>query len=133
MMRAMSCPSITVYGIAQCDSVKKSRSWFAQQALAYRWHDFKKQGLPEDRLEHWLVAPGWQTLLNRQGSSWRKLTPEAQAAVCDAASARALLRAQPTLIKRPLVEWQQGGSLQVSLGFVPQRWQVWLELASCHT
>lgn len=117
MMRAMQTPTITLYGITNCDTVKKARAWLADQGLAYRFHDFKKQGVPEDRLQAWLKAQGWERLLNRQGTTWRKLAPEVQAGVTDAASAGALLREQSSAIKRPVVDWGEGPSATVTVGF----------------
>ncbi|AKJ28260.1 ArsC family reductase [Caldimonas brevitalea] len=93
-----------LYGIPNCDTVKKARRWLDEHGIAYTFHDFKKQGVPETRLDHWLATAGWQTLVNRQGTTWRKLDPAAQASVTDAASARALLLAQPSAIKRPVLE-----------------------------
>lgn len=97
-----------VYGIPNCDSVKRARAWLAERAQPAQFHDFKKQGLPPDRLDAWLQAAGWEKLLNRQGTTWRKLPPQQQAAVVDSASARALMLAQPSVIKRPVIEWPDG-------------------------
>jgi len=116
---------ITVYGIPACTSVKKARAWLDEQGLAYDFHDFKKQGVPPERLDAWLHAVGWEKLLNRQGTTWRKLDPAVQAAVHDASSARELMLAQPSIIKRPVFEWQQDGSIHISVGFVPEVWQAW--------
>lgn len=99
---------IHLYGIPNCDSVKQGRAWLAARGDAHAFHDFKKQGVPPERLDAWLHGLGWQQLLNRQGTTWRKLAPEVQAGVVDTASARALLLAQPSLIKRPVVEWADG-------------------------
>ena len=112
--------SITLYGIPNCDTVKKARAWLAEHQMAYRFHDFKKQGVPEDRLDHWLAAVGWEKLVNRQGTTWRKLDPAAQAAVLDSHSARALMLAQASVIKRPVVEWN---SRDVTVGFSPTDWE----------
>jgi Spx/MgsR family transcriptional regulator len=65
--------TITLYGIPNCDTVKKARTWLASEGVEYAFHDFKKQGVPPDRLDHWLATAGWQKLLNRQGTTWRKL------------------------------------------------------------
>jgi len=105
---------ITVYGIPNCDTVKKARAWFAAQGVETGWHDFKKQGVPEDELGTWLRSVGWDKLLNRQGTTWRKLDDATKAAVVDAASARAVMLAQPSVIRRPVVQWADG---QVSAGF----------------
>jgi Spx/MgsR family transcriptional regulator len=112
--------SVTLYGIANCDTVRKARAWLDGQGVAYEFHDFRKAGVPGDRLAAWSGAVGWEKLVNRQGTTWRKLAPEQQAGVRDEATARALMLAQPSLIKRPVVEWP-GGSTTV--GFDPQGWK----------
>ncbi len=109
---------LTVYGIANCDTVKKARAWLTEQGLAHSFHDFKKHGIAPDKLAQWSQELGWQPLLNRQGTTWRKLTPEVQAGVQDAASALALMRQQPSLIKRPVVEWPSG----TTVGFRAEDW-----------
>ena len=108
-----------VYGIPNCDTVKKARAWLAERGVPYRFHDFKKQGVPPQHLARWQAAAGWDKVLNRQGTTWRKLPPEAQAAVTDAASAAALLQREPSAIKRPVVEWPGGA---ISVGFAPGDW-----------
>lgn len=117
--------TITLYGIPNCDTVKKARTWFTDQGLEYSFHDFKKQGVPADRLPGWLAAAGRDRLVNRQGTTWRKLDADTQAAVQDDASASALLQAQPSVVKRPVVEWSQGGTTRISVGFVPETWNEW--------
>src|SRR5687768_3488685 len=106
--------SITVYGIPNCDTVKKARAWLDTHGVAYRFHDFRKDGVPAQRLGAWSQALGWEKLVNRQGTTWRKLEPAQQAAVHDAASAQALMLAQPSVIKRPVVEWPGG---RTTVGF----------------
>ena len=108
-----------VYGIANCDTVKKARQWLAAHDIAYEFHDFKKNGVPGAELDRWLGQFDWEKVLNRQGTTWRKLDPALQARVHDAASARALLLEQPSAIKRPVVRWPQG---QLTLGFDPAQW-----------
>ena len=98
--------SITLYGIPNCDTVKKARAWLADQGADYRFHDFKKDGVPAARLDAWVDAVGWEKLVNRKGTTWRKLDAQLQASVHDAASAKALMLAQPSVIKRPVVEWK---------------------------
>ena len=73
--------------------------------MAYTFHDFKTQGVPPERLDHWLAQAGWETLLNRKGTTWRKLDPAAQAGASDAAGARAVMLEHASVIKRPVVEW----------------------------
>jgi Spx/MgsR family transcriptional regulator len=91
----------TLYGIPNCDTVKKARAWLDDQGVAYAFHDFKKQGVPEAELDQWLKQPGWEALVNRKGTTWRKLDEATRNAVVDAASARPVLLANPSLIKRP--------------------------------
>ena len=119
MMRAMNTRPITLYGISNCDTVKRARAWLAAQEQACQFIDFKKHGVPEDRLDVWLDALGWQPLLNTRGSTWRQLDAASQAGVTDATSAKALMLAQPSVIKRPVVEWTDGA---VSVGFNAQDW-----------
>ncbi|MEP7102495.1 MAG: ArsC family reductase [Burkholderiales bacterium] len=111
--------SITLYGIANCDTVKKTRAWLQQHGREAQFHDFKKAGVPEDRLDAWLAAAGWERVLNRQGTTWRKLDEAAREAVVDAASARQLLLANPSAIKRPVVEWPGGA---ITVGFSAADW-----------
>lgn len=121
----MTTSHITLYGIPNCDTVKKSRAWFTEQGLDAAFHDFKKQGVPADRLPGWMGAVGWQKLVNRQGTTWRKLDSDTQSAVQDESGASALLQAQPSVVKRPVVEWRQGGTTRISVGFVPDQWLAW--------
>ena len=113
---------ITVYGIANCDTVKKARTWLSEQGIEHVFHDFKKQGLPEKNLDTWLKEAGWEAVLNRKGTSWRKLSPEEQLSVDSAASARPLLLANPSLVKRPVIEWQSSKGVEISVGFQPNQW-----------
>lgn len=113
--------TITLYGITNCDTVKKARAFLAERDVAYTFHDFKKQGVPADALERWFAAIGWERLLNRQGTTWRKLDPQRQAAVHDAPSAKALMLEQPSVIKRPVVV-RDGAA---SVGFDAEAWGAW--------
>jgi Spx/MgsR family transcriptional regulator len=119
MKTSSSSTLVQVYGIPNCDTVKKARTWLTAQGWAHEFHDFKKQGVPPARMDHWLQAVGWETLLNRKGTTWRKLDADLQASAQDAASAKALMMAHPSLIKRPVVEWP-GHS--VSVGFKVEDW-----------
>jgi Spx/MgsR family transcriptional regulator len=109
---------IVLYGIPTCDTVRKARVWLAAQGVPHEFHDFKKQGIPVGRLDAWLAHPGWEKLLNRKGTTWRKLEPAEQERACDAAGAKALMIDHPSVIKRPVVEW--GG--QTTVGFDPAQW-----------
>ncbi|MDQ0589875.1 ArsC family reductase [Variovorax paradoxus] len=110
----------TLYGIPNCDTVKRARAWLDDHGVAYTFHDFKKQGVPEAELDQWLKTPGWEALVNRRGTTWRKLDEAARNAVVDAASARAVLLANPSLIKRPVVNW--GPKTGVTTGFDAEAW-----------
>jgi arsenate reductase (glutaredoxin) len=111
--------STTVYGIPNCDTVKKARAWLNEHGVAHSFHDFKKQGVPEARLEQWLGAVGWERLLNRKGTTWRQLDEATRAAVVDASSARALMLQQASVIKRPVVQWASGDT---TVGFDAAEW-----------
>ena len=91
---------ITLYGIPNCDTVKKARAWLDERGKNYEFHDFKKHGVPAAELARWADAVGWERLLNRKGTTWRKLAPADQAAAKDSASARALMQAQTSVIKQ---------------------------------
>jgi arsenate reductase (glutaredoxin) len=110
---------IKLYGIPNCDTVKRARAWLAEQGVAYGFHDFKKAGVPGEPLQAWLKAVGWEKLINRQGTMWRKLSDAERAAVLDAASAAALAQAVPSVIKRPVVEWPDGA---ITVGFDAATW-----------
>ncbi len=120
----MNSARITLYGIPNCDTVKKSRAWMTEHGLEYQFHDFKKQGVPADRLLAWAQTLGWQKLLNRQGTTWRKLDADIQAAVHDDATACAAMQDHPSTIKRPVVEWQVSAhsAPQICVGFAPEQW-----------
>lgn len=106
--------TITIYGIPNCDSVKKARAWLAAQGVDHRFHDFKKDGVSPDLLDAWLRDLPWHKLLNRAGTTYRTLSEADKAAAVDAASARAVLLAHPSAIKRPVVRWADGS---LTVGF----------------
>lgn len=105
---------LTLYGIPNCNTVKLARAWLTEHAELVNFHDFKKQGVPAALLQDWLTQLGWETLLNRKGTTWRKLDDATRAAVVDAASATTLMLAHPSVIKRPVVVWHDG---RISVGF----------------
>ena len=100
MIRGMNkkIAPILVFGITNCDTVKKARSWFNDHALEVQFHDFKKSGVSLTDLSHWAQAVGWETLLNRKGTTWRKLDIHVQASVTDAKSACETMLAHPSCI-----------------------------------
>ena len=111
--------TVKLYGIPNCATVKKARLWLEQHGLEYEFHDFKKLGVSRELLEAWIDQAGWEKLLNRQGTTWRKLDAETQAGVVDAASAAAVMQQQSSVIKRPVIDWGQGG---LTVGYTPDEW-----------
>jgi Spx/MgsR family transcriptional regulator len=111
--------TVTLYGIPSCDTVRKARAWLQAQARDVHFHDFKKAGVPADRLDAWVEALGWERLLNRKGTTWRGLDDALRDGVHDAQGAKRLMLAQPSVIKRPVVEWGDGS---VTVGFDPAGW-----------
>ena len=110
--------TIDVYGIPNCDTVKKARRWLDERSIEYAFHDYKKEGADPERLERWVAAEGWEALLNRRGTTFRKLG-EADKADIDAGKAVRLMEAHPSAIKRPVVEYP-GGLL---VGFDEDEWR----------
>ena len=103
-----------MYGITNCDTVKKARAHLSGHGVAFDFHDYKKLGMPSGALAQWMAALGWEALLNRKGNTWRRLDEAQRAAVTDAASALGLMLQEPSVIKRPVVEW---GAKTVTVGF----------------
>lgn len=108
-----------VYGIPNCDTVKRSRDWLTAHAVNHGFHDFKKQGLPVVEVDRWMVTLGYEKLLNRRGPSWRKLGEVVQATVIDAASAKTIMQANASVIKRPVIVWPGG---KITVGFDEVAW-----------
>jgi arsenate reductase len=109
--------AIEIYGIKNCDTMKKARAWLDAAGIEYGLHDYKVEGADPDRLKQWAGVVGWEKLLNRAGTTFRKL-PEGDRAVADADGAIALMVAHPSLIKRPVVEYDGG----VLVGFSGDKW-----------
>ena len=114
----MSKATITVYGIPNCDSVKKARMWMTDHGVDYVFHDFKKQGVPPEAIDLWLQHVSWDVLVNRKGTTWRKLDAAQQASIVDNTSARALMLEHASVIKRPVVVKDQ----TVIVGVNPDAW-----------
>ena len=110
--------TVQLYGIANCDTMKKARSWLDEHGTAYVFHDYKKTGVDEALVRRWVAALGWETVLNRAGTTFRTL-PEADRAALDADKAVALILVQPSMIKRPILD--TGETLLA--GFKPERYQ----------
>jgi Spx/MgsR family transcriptional regulator len=108
--------AITIYGIKNCETMKKARAWLDKNGVAYEFHDYKTAGIEPERLERWEKKVGWETLLNRAGTTFLKL-PDKDKAGLDAKKAMALMLKQPSMIKRPVLDLG-GGKLLV--GFKPE-------------
>ena len=109
--------TLTLYGIPNCDTVKKARVWLEQHSLAFDFHDYKKVGIDRPRLETWVAEHGWETVLNRAGTTFRAL-PDADRADLDAGKAVDLMLAQPSMIKRPVLDLGD----RTLVGFKPERY-----------
>lgn len=107
---------VTIYGIPNCDTMKKARSWLESHDVVYEFHDYKKAGIEHARLAAWSKKVGWETLLNRAGTTFRKL-PDSEKKIVDEKKAIALMLAQPSLIKRPVLDLGDGKLL---VGFKPE-------------
>lgn len=108
---------IKLYGIANCDTIKMARRWLEANGIDYAFHDYRKAGVPADKLRQWIDNVGWETLLNRRGTSWRKLDPAVRDAI-DRPSSIELMLQQPSIIKRPVLESPHG----LLVGFDEQAW-----------
>ena len=109
---------IHLYGIPNCDTVKKARTWLEVAGKAYTFHDYKKEGADAEKIAGWIAAAGLDLVVNRKGTTFRALSDADKARAADAASAPALLAANPSVIKRPIVE-HAGGLL---VGFKADEW-----------
>ena len=108
---------ITIYGIKNCDTMKKARVWLDTKGVAYRFHDYKAEGIDEASLTRWVESLGWETVLNRAGTTFRKLD-EAQKCDLDQHKAIELMLAQPSMIKRPVLDLGN----KTLVGFKPERY-----------
>ena len=106
-----------LYGIPNCDTVKKARKWLEANNIVYQFHDFRKQGLDEALLADWFQSPGWEALLNKRGTTWRQQPQQVKDAI-DSDSAKQLMLDNPAIIKRPVTVTQSG----VSVGFKPDQY-----------
>jgi arsenate reductase (glutaredoxin) len=113
----MAGTKMRIYGIPNCDTVKKARAWLTAAGRDHEFHDYKKAGVPADALARWVARWGWETVLNRAGTTFKAL-PDAEKAGLDADRAIALMQANPSMIKRPILE-ADGVAL---IGFKPDVW-----------
>ena len=97
-----------IYGIPNCNTVKKALDWLKANQIDYDFHDFKKHGISGSKLKEWSEELGWEALINKRGTTWKKLDPQIQASVIDEQTAFALMQEKPSMIKRPVIESPQG-------------------------
>ncbi|MCC8367481.1 ArsC family reductase [Xenorhabdus sp. PB61.4] len=119
--------TFTLYGIKNCDTVKKARRWLEDQEIPYQFHDYRADGLSPDLLQLFIEQLGWESLLNTRGTTWRKLTDEQKSAINNAEAAKILMLEQPAIIKRPLLASQEKNTSQKTgsylLGFKAEQYQ----------
>ena len=125
----MKTPTITLYGIANCDTVRKARAWLDSHQVPHQFHDFKKRGVPSAQLDQWLQALGQNTLINRRGTTWRQLDSAAQADITSDEKAHALLTTHSSIIKRPVVDWGPEHATRFTAGFDAQAWELRIKAA----
>ena len=112
----------TIYGIKNCDTMKKAMKWLDEQGVDYHFHDYRKEGVPEDHLRQWMAELGWDTVINRRGTTWRKLDPEVRENMdTDSAAEQAL--ANPSLIKRPILQTEK----HLRAGFNADEWKALIQ------
>ncbi|WP_293953303.1 MULTISPECIES: ArsC family reductase [unclassified Sphingobacterium] len=104
---------LQVYGIKNCNTVKKALTWLEDNNVPFQFHDFKKEGVSVDKLKEWETQVDWQALVNKKGTTWKKLSPETQEQVIDSDSANKILQENTSMIKRPVIEYKKG----ILLGF----------------
>src|SRR5690606_15452320 len=97
---------LEIYGIKNCNTVKKALDWLSANDIAYTFHDYKKEPATQERLEKWEKSISWESLVNKKGTTWKKLSAEEQALVIDASSANTVLLANNSMIKRPVIEFE---------------------------
>ena len=114
---------VTIYGIKNCDTMKKACAWLDKQGVAYAFHDYKSKGIAREKLERWAKKAGWEVLLNRAGTTFKKLPDKDKANVTET-KAIALMLAQPSMIKRPVIELGRG---KVLVGFKPKEYDAALK------
>ena len=114
--------SITMYGIANCDTIKKAKTWLSDNNIEFTFHDYRKQGLDQNQLEQWVDELGWETLLNRRGTTWRKLEDSIKDNI-DHDSAISVMINNPAIIKRPLLD----NNGQLTCGFKADQYQTLLK------
>ncbi len=114
--------AIDVYGIPNCDTVKKARKWLEANGLEYTFHDYKKVGADAGKIKTWIADQGVETVLNKRGTTFRKLTDQEKADADDAEKAPAMLVQHPSMIKRPVVEYSANNGAGILVGFKEDVW-----------
>lgn len=114
--------SLYLYGIKNCDTIKKAKKWLEEQQIAYQFHDYRADGLDEEMLRTFIEQLGWESLLNTRGTTWRKLNESVRQSINNADSAAELMLAQPAIIKRPLLAHNH----RMLLGFNPDQYTQFL-------
>ena len=109
---------ITIYGIKNCDTMKKARAWLEKQSVDYQFHDYKTAGIEKERLEGWVKKAGWETLFNKSGATFKKLPDKDKEGITEAKAIKLML-GQPSMIKRPVLELARGRLL---VGFMPEEY-----------
>lgn len=109
---------ITIYGIRNCDTMKKAMTWLDEQGIDYRFHDYKKEGAPAAHVRQWIASQGWEQIINRRGTTWRKL-PEEVRDDMDAVHAVSIALENPSIIKRPILETER----TLLAGFKANEWE----------
>ena len=114
--------AVTIYGISNCDTIKKAKNWLDKNNIQYSFYDYRKQGLEAEQIERWVNILGWEALLNQRGTTWRKLADEIKNNV-DQASAIEIMLENPSIIKRPLLDKNN----ELHLGFSDSQYQALFE------
>lgn len=114
---------VILYGIPNCDTVKKARNWLSEQQIAYDFHDFKKAGITAELIQSWLTQTDWQTLVNRKGTTWRKLTEHEQTSIQDNDTAIFCMMQHPSVIKRPVLVIQDQQHTNLLVGYAEENYQ----------
>ncbi|MBC3880065.1 ArsC family reductase [Undibacterium sp. LX40W] len=118
-----SSRKITMYGIPNCDTVKKARTWLEEQEIPFHFHNFKKDGLNKSAIEQWLTKSDLTILINRKGTTWRALSDVQKAQADTTSGAIALMLENPSVIKRPVLVIEQESELSIAVSFKPDQYQ----------
>jgi arsenate reductase len=114
---------VILYGIPNCDQVKKARTWLNEQQITHHFHDFKKAGITPELIQSWLTQFDWQTLINRKGTTWRKLSEHEQTSIQNNETAISCMMQHPSVIKRPILAFQDQQHTHMLAGFSEQNYQ----------